>query len=273
MQTDNTTRPACASAADPELARTCCVSGAWCLPCYCCMLRTECSCTPGWHSQHISIPTSLRRCRGCCVQPIFGTPDRHSQHVFAHQPAMLQSLLERAVVLGFGSGQSSVSPALCDLIVQYAAILAAQVQPSFRAQFADQRADRQAKSTALSAVHKWAGQSCVFPVQCGVYEQSAGLAAADQPQSAAAGAAAGAAARPSASSCSILQQTTVNSCGCSPWPLSWLAISCRAAWWLHGRISPCCQGRRQRPPPICEILCANLLASSMKAVLLWRRAS
>lgn len=42
----------------------------------------------------------------------------------------MQSLLERAVVLGFGAGQASVSPALCDLIVQYAAILAAQVSLS-----------------------------------------------------------------------------------------------------------------------------------------------
>ena len=49
------------------------------------------------------------------------------------QPALMggcvQSLLERAVVLGFGAGQQTASPALCDLIVQYASILAAQVLP------------------------------------------------------------------------------------------------------------------------------------------------
>ena len=33
------------------------------------------------------------------------------------------------MVLGFGAGQQTASPALCDLIVQYASILAAQVLP------------------------------------------------------------------------------------------------------------------------------------------------
>ena len=42
----------------------------------------------------------------------------------------MQSLLERAVVLGFGAGQQTASPALCELIVQYASILAAQVLPT-----------------------------------------------------------------------------------------------------------------------------------------------
>ena len=45
-----------------------------------------------------------------------------------HSLRCVQNLMERAVTLGIGAGQQAASPALSQLVAQYASLLAAQVR-------------------------------------------------------------------------------------------------------------------------------------------------